>query len=71
MKLNAGINGIYALRSSIDNGFDENGRGRYPLAVRITGNIEAVTELFAMCGWMVTPRDGDVMPYEFLLTVIV
>ncbi|MGJ3290527.1 DUF2913 family protein [Klebsiella sp. PL-2018] len=71
VKLNAGVNGIFALRSSIDNGFEGNGRVRYPLAVRITGNIDAVTELFATCGWTVTlDKDNAVgRAYTLLPTV--
>ncbi|QXD00954.1 DUF2913 family protein [Klebsiella sp. PL-2018] len=69
VKLNAGINGIFALRSSIDNGFDANGRVRYPLAVRITGNIEAVTELFATCGWTVTPDDEGNVQHAYKLVI--
>lgn len=69
VKLNAGINGIYALRSSIDNGFDENGRVRYPLAVRITGNIEAVTELFSTCGWNIMPDLEKGTLHDYMLVV--
>lgn len=69
VKLNAGVNGIFALRSSIDNGFDANGRVRYPLVVRITGNVEAVTELFATCGWNIVPDRENGTLHDYMLVV--
>lgn len=68
VKLNDGVNGIYALRSSIDNGFDEDGRARYPLQVRITGNVAAIRELFESCGWNVRGISETTDKNNYLLT---
>ncbi|HCZ9102461.1 TPA: hypothetical protein O4G09_005622, partial [Klebsiella michiganensis] len=69
VKLNPAVNGIYALRSSIDNGFDENGRTRYPLQVRITGNIAGIRELFESCGWNVVPDRENATRHGYMLVV--
>lgn len=68
LKLNPAVNGIYALRSSIDNGFDEDGRTRYPLQVRITGNVAAIRELFETCGWNVRGISETTDKNNYLLT---
>ncbi|QXD01249.1 DUF2913 family protein [Klebsiella sp. PL-2018] len=69
VKLNAGINGIYALRSSIDNGFDTNGKLLAPLKVRITGNVDGINELFESCGWTVKSEDEKYFLSTYILAV--
>lgn len=68
VKLNDGVNGIYALRSSIDNGFDEDGRARYPLQVRITGNVAGIRDLFESCGWKICNVSERQDKNNYLLT---
>lgn len=51
MVLNAGVNGIYLSRTSLDVAFDENGRQINPPMVRLTGNVAGVVKLFNLCGW--------------------
>ncbi|MEI7412247.1 DUF2913 family protein [Pectobacterium aroidearum] len=67
VKLNPAVNGIYALHSSIDNGFEGDGRARYPLQIRITGNVAGIRKLFESCGWGVTSPSGSSLRYDYLL----
>lgn len=69
VKLNAAVNGIYTLRSSVDNGFDRDGRLRHPLRVRITGNIVAARELFEGCAWTVAPDREKGTRHDYTLVV--
>ena len=70
VKLNPAVNGIYALRSSIDNGFDRDGRLLAPLKVRITGNVAGIRELFEGCSWSVIPDRENGRNDEYRLHVI-
>ncbi|MFW4056981.1 DUF2913 family protein [Klebsiella pneumoniae] len=56
--LNAGVNGIYLSRSSLDAAFDDDGRQINPLLVRLTGNVPGLVTLFIRSDWQVQP-EGD------------
>jgi hypothetical protein len=66
--INAGVNGIYALRASLDTAFDDDGRQVRPLLVRLTGNVESMMTVFNTCGWQ---AEADItQPHQYLLTAI-
>lgn len=65
--INAGVNGIYVLRSSLDAAFDDTGRQIRPLLIRLTGNVESMATLFNTCGWQHEPDTSQ--PHQYLLTV--
>ena len=69
VKLNDGVNGIYALRSGLDAGFDADGRALFPLKVRMTGNVEAAVTLFQQCGWRTEPVP-DRAPHQYTLSAV-
>jgi len=48
------VNGIYLSRTSLDAGFDENGRQIKPLTAHLTGNVDGVVALLNECGWQVS-----------------
>jgi len=51
LRLSPSVSGIYLRRSALDNGFDEHGRQRSPLPVRITGDLVALDKLLQRSGW--------------------
>ena len=64
--MNAGVNGIYVLRSSLDTAFGDDGRQARPLQVRLTGNVESMVTVFNTCGWQ--PEPDISQPCQYLLT---
>jgi hypothetical protein len=64
--INAGVNGIYVLRSSLDTAFGDDGRQVRPLLVRLTGNVESMVTVFNTCGWQ--PEPDTSQPCQYLLT---
>ncbi|WP_349844700.1 hypothetical protein ABNP39_22875 (plasmid) [Pantoea dispersa] len=50
LRLSPSVSGIYLRRSALDNGFDEHGRQRSPLPVRITGDLVALDKLLQRSG---------------------
>ncbi len=65
--LNAGVNGIFILRSNLDVAFDDDGHQVKPLMVRLTGNVPGVEKLFDRCGWQVVPDSDASAPYQYQL----
>jgi hypothetical protein len=51
LRLSPSVSGIHLRRSALDNGFDERGRQRSPLPVRITGDLAALDKLLQRSGW--------------------
>lgn len=49
--LNAGVNGIYLSRSSLDAAFDDDGQQVAPVMVRLTGRVQGLETLLNRCGW--------------------
>lgn len=65
--LNAGVNGIYLSRTSLDAAFDDSGQQINPLTVRMTGNVEGLMKLFSQCGWQAEPEDNASLFHRFTL----
>lgn len=51
--LNAGVNGIYLSRSSLDAAFDDDGQQVAPVRVRLTGRVQGLETLLNRCGWQI------------------
>lgn len=68
--LNAGVNGIYVLRRSLDTAFDENGQQVTALMARLTGNIKGLMPLLAHCGWCAVPVEVPEEPYLYRLKAV-
>lgn len=68
--LNAGVNGIYVLRRSLDTAFDENGQQVTALMARLTGNIQGLMPLLARCGWCFVPVAEPEEPYLYRLKAV-
>ena len=66
-ELNAGVNGIYLSRTSLDVAFDDNGRQINPLIARMTGNVVGVMKLFNRCGWHAESAQNVSLSYQFTL----
>ncbi|MEN4559799.1 DUF2913 family protein [Pantoea agglomerans] len=49
--LNAGVNGIYLSRTSLDAAFDDDGQQLKPVRARLTGRIQGLETLLNRCGW--------------------
>ncbi|SUE07289.1 Uncharacterised protein [Pantoea agglomerans] len=49
--LNAGVNGIYLSRSSLDAAFDDDGQQLTPVMARMTGRVQGLETLLNRCGW--------------------
>ncbi|RNA72304.1 DUF2913 family protein [[Curtobacterium] plantarum] len=49
--LNAGVNGIYLSRSSLDAAFDDGGQQVAPVMARLTGRVQGLETLLNRCGW--------------------
>ncbi|EAR6355478.1 DUF2913 family protein [Salmonella enterica] len=67
LALNAGVNGIYLSRASLDVAFDDSGRQINPLTARLTGNVAGVMKLFNRCGWQAEPESGASLPHQYSL----
>lgn len=65
--LNAGVNGIYLSRTSLDAAFDDDGRQINPLLTRLTGNVGGVVTLFNRCGWQADPAHDASQPHQYSL----
>ncbi|EGU3705119.1 DUF2913 family protein [Salmonella enterica] len=65
--LNAGVNGVYLSRTSLDIAFDDNGRQINPLTARLTGNVAGMMKLFNRCGWQAEPAGDVSLPHQFML----
>ena len=46
---------VYIPKSALDRAFSDNGKQTAPVPARITGNVAALGELFASCGWLIQP----------------
>ncbi|HBM3184922.1 TPA: DUF2913 family protein [Klebsiella oxytoca] len=68
--LNAGVNGIYILRRSLDAAFDENGQQVSQLLARLTGNVKGLMPMFARCGWCAVPVEEPEAPYLYQLKAV-
>ncbi|WP_244319743.1 MULTISPECIES: hypothetical protein [Pantoea] len=51
LPLNSSVSGVYLRRSALETGFDEHGRQRSPLPMRITGDLAALDKLLQRSGW--------------------
>lgn len=51
--LNAGVNGIYLCRSSLDAAFDDDGQQVTPVMARLTGRVQGLETLLNRCGWQI------------------
>ena len=51
--LNAGVNGIYLSRSSLDAAFDDDGQQVSPVMARLTGRVQGLETLLNRCGWQI------------------
>lgn len=70
IRLNSAVSGIYINRVALDNGFDEEGKQRFPLPARITGNIGNIGGLDVLLkrsGWCREPVNGDAPMLHHLL----
>jgi len=62
LRLSPTVSGIYLERRALDAGFDEHGRQRIPLPVRITGELAGLDVLLSRSGWRrVEAGDDDRM----------
>jgi hypothetical protein len=59
LTLNPDANGVYVLKSSLDAAFDDSGKLRAPVRVRITGSVPGFQALLESCGWKTVPENGD------------
>ncbi|MDQ0627662.1 UNVERIFIED_ORG: hypothetical protein C7430_12411 [Pantoea agglomerans] len=51
--LNAGVNGIYLYRTSLDAAYDDDGQQITPIMARLTGRVQELETLFNRCGWQI------------------
>ena len=65
--LNAAVNGIYILRTSLDAAFDDDGHQVNPLKAQLTGNVAGVVKLLNRCGWQAVPESGASLPHQYSL----
>ncbi|WP_158781608.1 DUF2913 family protein [Pantoea sp. BAV 3049] len=65
--LNAGVNGIYLLRTNLDVAFDDNGHQVNPLMAQLTGSVEGVMKLFNRCGWQADSERDASLPFQYSL----
>ncbi|MEN4633378.1 DUF2913 family protein [Pantoea agglomerans] len=49
--LNAGVNGIYLSRTSLDAAFDDDGQQVTLVMARLTGRVQGLETLLNRCGW--------------------
>jgi len=61
--LNAGVNGIYLSRTSLDAAFDNDGQQVTPVMARLTGRVQGLETLLNRCGWQMAV-DGPSGLYE-------
>lgn len=61
--LNAGVNGIYLSRTSLDAAFDDDGQQVTPVMARLTGRVQGLETLLNRCGWQMAV-DGPSGLYE-------
>ena len=61
--LNAGVNGIYLSRTSLDAAFDNYGQQVTPVMARLTGRVQGLETLLNRCGWQMAV-DGPSGLYE-------
>lgn len=66
--LNAGVNGIYLSRSSLDVAFDDDGRQVKPLLALVTGNVASVEKVLLRSDWQVKPDVNASLTYQHTLT---
>ncbi|MNQ76233.1 hypothetical protein D3C85_910620 [compost metagenome] len=59
LALNPEINGVYVLKSSLDAAFDDSGKLRAPVRVRLTGSVSGFQALLESCGWETAQESGD------------
>lgn len=67
--LNAGVNGIYLSRTSLDAAFDDNGHQVNPLTAQLTGKDVGVIKLLNLCGWQAEQVKDTSLPHQFTLMV--
>lgn len=65
--LNAGVNGVYLLRSNLDVAFDDDGHQVNPLTAQMTGNVSGVIKLLNRCGWQAESAHDASLPHQFTL----
>lgn len=63
--LNAGVNGIYLSRSSLDTAFDDGGKQVAPVMARFTGSVQGLKTLLNRCGWQIA-INGPSRLYELM-----
>ncbi|TSH78666.1 DUF2913 family protein [Pantoea sp. paga] len=61
--LNAGVNGVYLSRTSLDAAFDNDGQQVTPVMARLTGRVQGLETLLNRCGWQMSV-DGPSGLYE-------
>jgi len=61
--LNAGVNGVYLSRTSLDAAFDNDGQQVTPVMARLTGRVQGLETLLNRCGWQMAV-DGPSGLYE-------
>ncbi|HBR1414081.1 TPA: DUF2913 family protein [Klebsiella pneumoniae] len=67
--LNAGANGIYLSRTSLEAAFDDNGRQINPLKVLLTGNVAEVVKLFNSSDWHAEPENDESLSNQYTMMV--
>lgn len=63
VSLNAGVNGVYISRTSLDAAFNDDGRQLLPLLAKVTGGQSGLATLFDRCGWQIETHDDAAMPF--------
>ncbi|MEI2630844.1 DUF2913 family protein, partial [Erwinia aphidicola] len=58
-RLNPAVSGVYINRAALENGFDDEGKQRYPLPARISGNLAGLDVLLKRSGWCRESVTGD------------
>lgn len=68
--LNAGVNGIYLSKSSLDAAFDDDGGQKAPLMARLTGNVPGLLTLFRRSGWHAEKIQDNACPHQYALNAL-
>nr|WP_164973050.1 DUF2913 family protein [Pantoea agglomerans] len=66
LRLSPSVSGIYLERRALDTGFDEHGRQRIALPVRITGELTGLDVLLNRSGWRRVPAGEDGQMHHLL-----
>ncbi|ECX2001804.1 DUF2913 family protein [Salmonella enterica subsp. enterica serovar Newport] len=53
--INPDVCAVFIPKSALEMAFSDNGKQTAPVPARITGNVDALGELLASCGWLIQP----------------